>query len=133
MADIAKLKTELAAGHPGTGAYDPDAEIAAGQLNAVNRTKPLTSLSGDTVFAATNTGEFTGLTDHKQATWVSFCSRATIDPFSAANIAFVDWIFGDASATLTALAALRTVPASRAVEQGIGDVTPGDVQIARAN
>ena len=34
--DFAKLKTTLDGGHPVTGAYDADAVIAAGQLNAAN-------------------------------------------------------------------------------------------------
>ena len=36
--NIDNLAAELAAGHPGTGNYDQDAEIAADQLNAVNCT-----------------------------------------------------------------------------------------------
>lgn len=35
--DLQALKTELLAGHPGTGAYNADNEIAANQINAVNR------------------------------------------------------------------------------------------------
>ena len=37
--NIAALAAELTAGHPGTGAYDADLSVAAGQLNAVNRTR----------------------------------------------------------------------------------------------
>jgi len=43
MADIPKLKIELLAGHPDAGAYDVDSEVAAGQLNAVNRSIHRTS------------------------------------------------------------------------------------------
>lgn len=35
-----KLATELAAGHPDTGAYDADSVLAAAELNAVNRPAP---------------------------------------------------------------------------------------------
>ena len=37
--NLATLKTELDTGHPGTGAYDADAAIAAGQVNAANVTR----------------------------------------------------------------------------------------------
>lgn len=51
--DIAALAAELTAGHPDTGAYNADSSLAADQLNTVNRTRNLSSLSGDAMFAAT--------------------------------------------------------------------------------
>jgi len=36
--NLAALKTELLAGHPDTGPYNADDTLAAGELNAVNRT-----------------------------------------------------------------------------------------------
>ena len=36
MANIGKLKTELALTHPVTGAYDADDALAANELNAIN-------------------------------------------------------------------------------------------------
>ena len=133
MADIPKLKTELAAGHPDTGAYDADAQIAADQLNAVNRSINRASMSGDEMFSHTDTTDFAGLTAAKQSNWLAFCGRDSIDPWGAANVAFVQWIFGAGAATLTALAGARTTDVSRAVEVGIGFVHAGHVAEARAS
>ena len=131
--DLVALKAELLAGHPDTGAYDADAATAATQLNAVNRTRNLTSLTGDVMFGATDDTEFAGLTDLKKQLWVSFCGRDSIDPFGSANVAFVTWIFGGGSGTITTLATLRKEDLSRAAELGFGFIYPGHVQDARAN
>ncbi len=130
--NIAALVAELMAGHPDTGVYSGTAATAAGQLNAVNRTTVKSSMSGDEIFAATNAIEFVTITDHKRGMWLSFCARDSIDPAGASNVALVNWIFGDSSATLTALAAARTNDVSRAQELGLGKVGVGHVQIARA-
>jgi hypothetical protein len=130
--DIQALRTELDAGHPDTGAYNADSLLAAGELNAVIRTRNRSSLSGDAMFAATNASEWTALTDHQQNLWVAFTGKESIDPFGSANVALVTSLFGGGSATLTALAALRKEDVSRAVELGLGTITPGDVEIARA-
>lgn len=132
MANIELLKAELISGHPGTGAYDADPVIAAGQLNAVNRTKNRASMSGDELFAATDSTEFASLTVEKKANWLSFCGRDTINPFGASNVAFVQWVFGGGSTTVASLAASRTTEAGRAEELGIGFVRPGHVTEARA-
>ena len=128
--NIAALKAELTAGHPGTGAYDADAAIAAGELNAVNRTKIKSSLSGNDLFTATDATEFAALTDVKKQLWVSWCNSDR-DPSDAANVAFVNFIFEPASTTLSNLAAIRSEDVSRAVELGLGFVYPGHVENAR--
>jgi len=107
-----------------------DAEAAA-DLNSEYRTRQLDSVSGDECFSATDPTEFGGLTDHKQDVWVSFCGRDSIDPFGAANVEFVKWIFGAQSETVSNLAALRTEAQSRADELGLGYVKVGHVQMAR--
>jgi len=130
--DFDVLKTELDAGHPVTGVYDPVDAIAADQLNAVNRTRVKTSMTGDAIFAATDATEFAGVSEHKRIVWLALCGRAENDPPGAANIALVNWIFGSSSETLDALAAARKEDISRAVELGFGHVQAGDVQQARA-
>jgi len=130
--DLVALKAELLSGHPVTGAYDADNAIAADQLNAVNRSRNLSSLDGDQIFAATDATEFGGLTDVKKQLWLAFCGRQTIDPFGTANVAFVNWIFGTGATTVSALASLRTEGISRATELGFGNVRPGTVEQARA-
>ena len=131
--NIAALKAELDAGHPDTGAYTTgNPETAAAELNAVNRTKNKSSLTGDEMFDATVIADWAGLTDHQQQLWVAFTSKDSIDPFGVANVAFVTNLFGAGSDTLTALAALRKDDVSRAVELGLGEVKPGHVTEALA-
>ena len=129
--DYQALKAELDAGHPDTGAYDADDTIAAGELNAVNRTIPRTSMNGDEIFGATDNAEFTGLTDHKQQLWVSFTSKDIINAYDQVNINFLDYIFGTDSQTKTTLAVLRTEDVSRAVEIGL-DKAPNAGHVTHA-
>lgn len=127
----AALRAELSADPLARGyAAMTDAEAAA-SFNTVNRTVNRDSMSGDEVFAATNGTEFGALTDAKKAQWLAFCGRQSIAPFGAANVAFVTYIFGSPSTTLTALGAARTRSVSRAEEIGFGVVKPGDVANAR--
>lgn len=129
--NIAALKTELDAGHPGTGAYDDDDATALAQLHVSNRTTNKTSMSGDEVFAATDATEFTALTAGEKSLWMAFCGRASIDPFGSANVALVSSIFtgGD---TLVALQAARTNSINRLTELGFGKIVLTDVTKARA-
>ena len=130
---IARLKVELAAGHPVTGPYNADHELAADQINAVDRTRTKASMTGDELFGATVATEYAALTDHRQQQWLAFCARATIDPGGAANVAFVKHIFTAAAVTVSALATLRTVAISRADELGLQRIRAGTVAEARAS
>lgn len=130
--NLSILKAELLAGHPGTGAYNADSLIAANQINAVNRTIPVASMSGDEVFAATDGPQFVALSAAKQANWLAFCGRESINPFGTANVAFVTWVFGAGTATVTALQAARSEAGSRARELGLPMVYPGHIEQARA-
>ena len=111
-----------------------DQEVAD-SLNNENRPRARISISGDEVFNRTDTIEFQGLTDHKQQLWLAFCGRSGIDPFAIANVAFVKWIFGDASITVSNLSDYRTYNISRAVELGLlgssMEVGPAHVNEAR--
>ena len=129
--DIVALAAELVSGHPDTLAYNADATIAAAEINAVNRTRNLASISGDAMRAATDGAEFIALSDHKQVLWISLCSGASIDPFGTANVALVNHIFSLGPTTVAALAALRTEAVSRAVELGLGPVRVGHILTAR--
>ena len=114
-------------------------EQAAADLNTVYRTRNRASLSGDEVFQATVPAEFNALSDGSgnntadiQSHWIGFCGRETIDPFATANVQFVIDTFGSGSTTVSNLQALRVEDVSRAEELGLGTVTAGDVQKARA-
>ena len=129
--DIPKLKTLMESPHPVSGAWEADDALAADQFNAVDCTRIKPSLSGDEVFAATDGSEFAGVSAHNQLIWVSFCGRDSINPSGVSNIALVNFVFGPASATLTALAAARQEGVSFAVKEGLGVISPGHIENAR--
>ena len=131
MADIAKLKTLLASPHPKTGAWADSDEDAAAQGNEVDMKENIESLSGDQLFTATDATEFAALTDVKKQLWVSWCNSDR-DPHNAANVAFVNYIFGAGSNTIGSLAVLRMRDVSLFQKEGLGLVRVGDVQKARA-
>jgi len=106
-------------------------EEAAADLNTVYRTRNRTSMSGDELFQQTNATEWAGLTEVKQNQWLAFCGRDSIDPFAAANVQFVQNIFG-AGATVSALLAARLEDVSRATELGLSRVREGTIIKARA-
>jgi hypothetical protein len=136
--DYQALKAELLAGHPVTGAYDADDQIAADQLNAVNRQRNRTAMTGDEIFEATNQAEFEALdkgqgnTSDDYGHWLIFCARNELNPFSTANVNFVTDMFTAGSTTLANLNNLRREDVSRAVELGLGSPNAGDVGIARS-
>lgn len=109
---------ELIASEPANGART-DQEVLDWLNEQVN--VPINSISGDDVFGATDAAEFGSLTDHKQLLWLSFCSRQTIDPFGAANVAFVQFIFGGGSLSISNLQALRNRQQPRWKANGFRD------------
>jgi len=131
-ARIDAIATELAGSHPVSGAYNADDALAAAQLNEVNVTRIKSSMSGDEIFAATNGTEFGALSDSMKSQWLAFCGRETIDPGGAANVAFVQYIFGAGSTTLSSLASARQETVSQATVIGVGQVRTYDVTEARA-
>ena len=130
--DYTALKAELDAGHPDTGAYDADNQIAADQINAVNRTVNRSPVTGDEMYNVTDSAEFDALTDAKKDRWVMFTRSTVIDLQAGPNQAMVNHIFGNPSASRTAMIALSTETVSRATELGLGFVKAGHVQDARA-
>ena len=124
------LKTELQAGHPGTGAYDADSAIAAAQLNAVNHTKNRTFVSPAEMQASVVGADFVALSAVAQRAWLAILSD-DVDPTNANTITQVEAIW-PAGATRTNLIALQTEPGSRAEELGFGRVSAGDIERARA-
>lgn len=128
--DIAALKAELIAGHPDTGAYSTDDPTATVELNAINRTRPLTSLTGSQVLNTMVLADFDSLTASDQARAWNIVHLGAVDPYGIEND-MMEGIFGAASATMTAFHAARIEPVSRAVEIGIGSVKTGHVEEAR--
>lgn len=128
--DIDALKAELLTGHPDTGAYDADDAVAAGQLNAVNRTRNKPSLTGSEVLNAVDKTEFNALVAaSKQLVW-DILHLGELNPFGVEADLMTD-MFGGGSTTIAALVVLRVEDVSRAVEIGLGVVKVGHVQMAR--
>ena len=128
---LAELKAELTAGHPDTGAYNVDDGIAATEINAVNRTRNKTSLTGSEVLNNVNAGEWNALTDvQKQEVW-DIVHLGELNPFGV-EATLLTGVFGGGSVTITALAAARKEDVSRATELGLGNVGEGTVAQARA-
>ena len=128
---LAELKAELTAGHPDTGAYNADDGIAATEINAVNRTRNKTSLTGSEVLNNVNATEWSALTDvQKQEVW-DIVHLGELNPFGVEATLLIA-IFGGGSVTITALAAARKEDVSRAEELSLGRVLPTNVTNARA-
>ena len=128
------LQAELLAGHPISGAYDADDQLAADQINALDVTRIRANMTGAQIIEATDTAEYAALTDPKKSQFLAFVAgNETINPESGgiAQEILVD-IFGGGSATITALSALRQETISRATELDFGLVIIGDIQNARA-
>ena len=130
--DYQALQEELVSDPLERGYSTMSDEEAATDLNTVYRTKTRASMTGDEIFQQTNTSEFVALTDHRQSLWLSFCARDQVDPVQSNNVSFVTTLFGSGSVTVSNLADARTEDVSRAVELGLGSVSPGHVTKARA-
>ncbi len=128
--DIDALSVELLAGHPDTGAYNIDAEIAAGELNAVNRTTNKTSMTGSEILNAVLKSEFVALTNAEESQFWDIVHLSEVNPFGIESDLMVD-IFGGGSTTITSLQTLRKNNVSRAVEIGLGVVRAGHILEAR--
>ena len=94
-----------------------DQEVLDWLNESVSRDK--TSLSGDELFNAADTTEQNALTSAERSEWLALCGRDSIDPFGAANVALVVQLFGNPSATRTALLALRVEQVDRVTAAGV--------------
>ncbi len=129
--DYEVLKAELIAGHPVTGAYDADASIAAAQINAVNCTEDVESVTGQDIFEAVVPAEYTALSDaHKTLLGMILSLGTILVNGTNTKTALLD-MFGGGTITRTNLAALQKRDVSRAGELGLGFVYPGHIENAR--
>jgi len=128
--DYIALKNELLAGHPGTGAYNIDAQLAADQLNALNRTQNRDSMTGSEVLNEIDKTEFDAKTaDQKQTVW-DIVHLGTLNPFGVEAEMLID-VFGVGSTTIIALIVARKTSISRATELGFTLITLHNVVHAR--
>jgi len=136
MAYIEQLASEISNDPLGRGYSTMTDQEVADDLNTSYRTRNLNSFSGDFMFTQTDFTEFQGLTDHKQQLWISFTSKASVDPWAQTNVDFVTNLFGSNSSTVSALSNARTEGITRAEELGIlgasEEIGPAHVSKARS-
>ena len=106
-----------------------DAE-AATELNAVDKTYRLPSMSGAELFKNTDAAEYNALSDTKKAQWLSFCALDSIDP-SGVAVSVVTNIWGGGTTTVANLSAARDVLKSRGEVLGLGFISEENVRYAR--
>ena len=128
--DLQALKTELLAGHPGTGPYSANDETAAGQLNATNRQPNRETLDSGLLVASIVRSELTALAAADKE-YLRLVAMAQSLPLTATVKAELGAIFPNGSTTRTNLLALLKRPGSRAEELGLGFVTASNVADAR--
>jgi len=133
------LRDELVGDPEGLG-YPVSDQGAADLINslATGRTRNRASMTGDEVaqqavpaaYDALDDGSVAATADVKSH-WLSFCARASVDPFAPANEQLVISIFGSGSQTVINLQAARLETISRATELGLGFVNARDIGYAR--
>lgn len=126
------LKTELIAGHPITGAYSANNATAANQLNVANTTSTVETVTGSQVLNATDSAEFSALTDGEKDDWMRLCGIDEINVTSGPAKQLEAEIFGVGTTTRTNLLALKNPVVTRGVFLGLGLIREGDVQYARS-
>lgn len=133
MADwYADLASELVVGHPVTGAYDADNQLAADQLNAINRTRNRSTATGKEVKDKIQTVDWDSRTDAQKSTLLSLFARDDLDPFGIDAHIFQEAMAGAAGTSVADLNAWRVEDISRATELGFPFVTAADVDAARS-
>lgn len=142
------LKAELLAGHPDTGAYDADAQVAADQLNLANRSNLRAASVEEFREWASENGRgikmqnaIAGGTSEavKNAAYILDkiigSDSGSLDPGNATHVAMVNALVDDGvwdAADRAALIAKATDSISRGAELGLGFVKVGHVEMARA-
>jgi len=110
-----------------------DAEAAV-DLNTVYRTCTQTHLSSAQIYEEIVPSEFQALADAQKIyarDILGLGDGVNVQPSSQARAVMIQ-IFGAGSTTISNLAAVLQESISRAAELGLGAVTPGDVERARA-
>lgn len=129
--DLNALKTELLAGHPGTGPYSADNEAAANQLNAPNRSPNRESTDAGTLIAAIVRAEYDALAAASKSYLNVVLSVAGPIPLTATFKQNLGAIFAAGTTSRANFLALQNRPGSRAEELGLGFVTASNVADAR--
>jgi hypothetical protein len=129
--DLAALKTELLAGHPATGPYSADDEMAANQINAPNRTPNREMTDAGTLIASIVRAEYDSLQAAPKAYLNAVLSVAGSIPLTTTFKQNLGAIFAAGTQTRANFLALQNRTGSRAEELGFGVVNPSHVADAR--
>lgn len=129
--DYVAIKAELDAGHPDTGAYNVDDQLAADQLNVVNRSRNRTSMTGKEVKDQIKEADWISRTDAQKTQLLALFARDDLAPFGIDAIIFTDIMTGSADTSVADLAAYRVESISRAVELDFGVLSAANVHTAR--
>jgi len=113
------LKSEIVTDPLGRGYSSMSNQEIANDLNTVYRQINKLSMTGAEVFYNTSAAEYAALSDSKKSQWIGFCGIGEIDPFNTVAVAFVEYIFGVGSTTMSNLQNARKENASRATELGL--------------
>jgi hypothetical protein len=128
--DYGKLSAELTEDPLVRGYSGMNDAAASADLNTVYREKNKTSMTGSEVLNAIDQTEYNALADANKVLVWNLMALGTLNPFGMESDLLVG-AFGGGSATITALAAARKESISRAVELGLGQIAPGDIENAR--
>jgi len=128
------LRDELTQDPLARGYASMTGQQAADSLNAVNRAIPRTSISGSDLLACTSVAELTALTAASRDVYLALIQMDSLDITSANVRSILGTLFGVGTMTRANLVALgnSTVAVNRATELGLGVVTAGEVERARA-
>lgn len=133
MANILAIKAELTAGHPVTGPYNPDAVLAAAQINAENIDRNVVSVTGQDIFEATTAADLSALSAAQKAVYFAIVGMGTILVNGTNTKAALLSMFGTDTDTRANLAALQTEKISQVTDLELGVVKASHIQQARAS
>jgi len=127
-----ELIDELTNDPLGRGYSGMSAKQAAESLNTANRQVNKTEITGGDLLSATVPSEFSALSADEKATWRALWSIWNLQLDNANTRGIIQSIFKDGTTTHANLIAFVKESKSRAFELGLGEVTEGMVERARA-
>lgn len=131
--NLVTLKAELTADPLGRGYAGMSIEAAAASLNTIDRSRQKSRLSGAEIWEAVVLSEYSARTAEQKSLLNAMIASPSLPIGPATNTrAALLAIFGAGTQTRANLIAAASETVSRATELGLPEVTPGDVQRARA-
>ena len=104
------------------------------ELEVVDKVQNKKTMKRTSIMTQQDDPDYLALTDTKKDRWLFFLSmipEGGVDPFDHAMVQIVKEIWGDASQTVSNLAANRTETVSRLKQLGVSNITEADITLAR--